>query len=106
VAAGGRLSGWRVVAGGVELRVKAQPKSRRPGLAGWIEGVDGARLKLAVAEAPEDGRANRAICALLAGALGVPPSAIAVVQGAASREKTCRIAGDPARLADALERLA
>ncbi|WP_241665361.1 DUF167 domain-containing protein [Teichococcus oryzae] len=106
VAAGGWLTGWRVVDGGVELRVKAQPRSRRPGLGGWVDGADGPRLKLAVTAAPEDGRANKAICALLAEALHVPPSAIAVVQGATSREKTLRIAGEPARLAQAMENLA
>ncbi|WP_235035257.1 DUF167 family protein [Roseomonas sp. 18066] len=100
------LPAWRAVEGGVELRVKAQPKARRAGLLGWMDGADGPRLKLAVHAAPEDGRANRAICALLATLLHVPPSAIAVVQGAAAREKTCRIAGDPARLAEQLETLA
>nr|WP_237182421.1 DUF167 domain-containing protein [Roseomonas marmotae] len=92
------------------MRVKAQPRARRPGLQGLVEAADGPRLKLAVNEAPEDGRANRAICALLAEALHVPPSRIAVVQGAASREKTCHIAGDSAalaaRMAEILERLA
>jgi len=108
VPAGGRLSrhpALRVVAEGVELRVKAQPRARRPGLQGMMEGADGPRLRLAVSEAPEDGRANRAICALLAAALHVPPSRIAVVQGLASREKTCRIAGDPGTLAPLLARL-
>lgn len=102
----GALRGWRAVEGGVELRVKAQPRSRRPGLGGWVDSATGPRLKLAVNVVPEDGRANRAICELLAGALHVPPSAIAVVQGATSREKTCRIAGDPARLSETLETLA
>jgi uncharacterized protein YggU (UPF0235/DUF167 family) len=108
VAAAGRLTAaqaWRAVADGVELRVKAQPRARRPGLQGLVCSADGPRLKLAVNEAPEDGRANRAICALLAGALHVPPSRIAVVQGAASREKTCHIAGDPAALLKILETL-
>lgn len=82
----------------MELRVKAQPRARRPGLHGMVEGADGPRLRVAVNAAPEDGRANRAICALLAEALHVPPSRIAVVQGATSRDKTCRIAGDPADL--------
>jgi uncharacterized protein len=108
VAAAGRLSAtaWRAVADGVELRVKAQPRARRPGLGGLVESADGPRLKLAVAEAPEDGRANRAVCALLGAALHVPPSRIAVVQGAAAREKTCHIAGDPAALLHQLETLA
>ncbi|MFC3125340.1 DUF167 domain-containing protein [Pseudoroseomonas globiformis] len=110
MAAGGGLSGeeaagWRAISGGVELRVRAQPKSRRPGVQGWVAAVDGPRLKLAVAEAPEDGRANKAICTLLAGLLHVAPSAIAVVRGAASREKTLRIGGDPELLGDRLENL-
>jgi uncharacterized protein YggU (UPF0235/DUF167 family) len=109
VAAAGRLSrggAWRAVVDGVEVCVKAQPRARRPGLGGLVDSADGPRLKLAVNEAPEDGRANRAICALLAAALHVPPSQVAVVQGAASREKTCHIAGDPAQLSKALETLA
>lgn len=101
----GPLKGWREIPGGVELRVKAQPRARRPGIGGWAEAMGGPRLKVAVNAAPEDGRANRAICALLAGALHVPPSAIAVVQGATSREKTCRIEGDALRLGAILERL-
>lgn len=105
MAPGGPLRGWRPVEGGVELRVKAQPRARRAGLAGWLDAPDGPRLKVAVQAPPEDGRANKAICALLAEALHVPISAIAVVQGAAAREKTCRIAGDPARLAEQLENL-
>ncbi|MBI0432973.1 DUF167 domain-containing protein [Roseomonas sp. KE0001] len=97
--------GWRGLPGGVELRVKAQPRARREGIQGWMEALGGPRLRVAVNAAPEDGRANRAICALLAAALHVPPSAIAVVHGAASREKTCRIEGDPLRLAEQLERI-
>jgi uncharacterized protein YggU (UPF0235/DUF167 family) len=69
------------------------------------EGADGPRLRLAVNAAPEDGRANRALCVLLAAALHIPPSRIAVVQGVASREKTCRIAGDPGTLVPLLARL-
>jgi uncharacterized protein (TIGR00251 family) len=109
VAAAGRLSrgaAWRAVADGVEVCIKAQPRSRRPGLGGLVCSADGPRLKLAVSAAPEDGRANRAICDLLAAALHVAPSQVAVVQGATSREKTCRIAGDPAQLSKALEFLA
>jgi hypothetical protein len=87
----------------VELRVKAQPKSRRPGVGGVSP--DGAALRVAVTAAPEDGRANRAVCAAVAEALQVAPSAVSVTQGATSRLKTLRIAGDPARLSETLDRL-
>ncbi len=83
--------------------MRVQPKSRRPGLGGLAP--DGAALRVAVTEAPEDGRANRAVCAAVAQALHVAPSAVTLAQGATARIKTLRIAGDPARLSDHLQRL-
>lgn len=97
---------WRPLAEGVEVRVKVQPRARRAALGGTAPAADGLRLRVAVTEAPEDGRANRAVCAALAGALDVAPSAVEVAAGAAAREKTLRVAGDPARLGARLEALA
>jgi len=94
---------WRVMADGVLVAVKVQPKSRRPGLLG--RSTDGERLRIAVSEPAEGGRANRAACAALAKALGVPASAISLVVGAASREKTLHVSGDRARLAASLVHL-
>ncbi|MCA3352218.1 MAG: DUF167 domain-containing protein [Roseomonas sp.] len=88
------------------VRIRVQPKSRRPGLEGLRPSADGPRLRVAVTEAPEDGRANRAACAALASALGVPASLIEVAQGATAREKTLRISGDPAQLIPRIEALA
>lgn len=82
--------------------MKAQPRSRRPGLGGLAP--DGA-LRVAVTDPPEDGRANRAVAAALAKALGVAPSAVTLAQGAGARLKTFRIAGDPAVLSETLRRL-
>ncbi len=96
---------WRVEPGGVSLRVKVQPRAKRAGLLGLAPGADGPRLRLAVTEAPEDGRANRAVCAALARALGLPPSAAEVAQGQAAREKLIFIAGDPGALAPRVEAL-
>jgi uncharacterized protein (TIGR00251 family) len=101
-----RSSAWRAVEGGVELRVKARPGARREGLLGLAEGIDGPRLRVAVAAAPEDGRANRALCALLADALRLAPSRIAVTQGLTSREKTVRIEGNAGDIAARLATLA
>ncbi|MBX6746110.1 MAG: DUF167 domain-containing protein, partial [Acetobacteraceae bacterium] len=70
---------WRAGPDGVSVRVKVQPRARRPGLQGVVPSADGPRLKVAVTEAPEDGRANRAVCATLAKALGIAPSAVQVV---------------------------
>ena len=96
---------WRAGPDGVTLRVKAQPRARRPGLGGLAPGPDGPRLRLAVTEAAEDGRANRAACAAIGAALGIAASAVTVVQGAGSREKLLHVAGDPAALAPRLKAL-
>lgn len=96
---------WRHLAEGVELRVRAQPKAKRPGVTGVVDGADGPRLRIAVSAAPEDGRATRAVAGAIADLLGVPPSAVSLVAGAASREKTFRVAGDPAALGAALARI-
>ena len=97
---------WRAEAAALLVRVKVQPKSRRPGLDGLSPGIDCPRLRVAVTEAPENGRANRAVCAALAAALGIPVSVVEVTQGAAAREKTLRISGDPTLLIPRIEALA
>ena len=79
--------------------VKVQPKSRRPGIQGLAPDIAGVRLRVAVTEAAEDGRANRAVCALLADALGIGASQVSVLQGASSRQKTLLAEGDSAQLA-------
>jgi len=75
--------------GGVLIRVKAVPGASRD----QIAGVLGDRLKVKVAAPPEGGKANRAICALLAKELGVKPSRVEIVSGATSAEKVVRVAG-------------
>jgi uncharacterized protein (TIGR00251 family) len=71
----------------VLLQIRVQPRARREGSAG----VAGDRLKLCVAAAPTEGRANAAIVALVAGLAGVPRAAVAIVRGRTSRSKTIRI---------------
>lgn len=82
----------------MRVAVKVQPGARRAGVLGCVPDVQGTRLKIAVAEPPEDGRANRAVCAALAAALGVPVAKVAVVHGTSSRQKTLHVAGDTAAL--------
>ncbi len=96
---------WHPVPDGVAVAVKVQPKSRRPGLHGAVPSADGQRLRIGVTEAAEGGRANRAACAALADALGLAPSAVRLVLGATSREKTLHVAGDPAALGAMLAEL-
>lgn len=96
---------WRASEGGVRVAVKVQPKSRRPGVGGRAPDVDGERLRIGVAEAAEDGRANRAACAALAAVLGVRQGDVSVALGATSRDKTLFVAGDAGVLAARLEAL-
>ncbi len=86
---------WRATPEGVNVAVKVQPRARRPGVQGAAPTADGPRLRIAVSEPPEDGRANRAACAALAGALRVAPSTVSVTAGAGAREKLLFVSGDP-----------
>ena len=98
-------SPFRLTGDGVRVRLRVQPRARRIKVDGQIVEADGGvALKVAVTEAPEDGRANAAVIALLAKALDLPKSAFAVVSGAADRRKIIHLQGDPARLMQALER--
>jgi len=86
---------WHETPAGVTVMAKVQARSRRPGLLGVVDSADGPRLRIGVAEAAEGGRANRAACATLAQALGVPSSAVRLVAGSASRQKRLLVTGDP-----------
>lgn len=93
------ISAWRRIAGGISIAVKVQPKARRPGMQGTMQSADGPRLKVGVSEAAEDGKANKAACAILARAFGVSPAAVSVVIGASNREKVIHVTDDPEILA-------
>ena len=80
---------WRATPDGVTVAVKVQPKARRPGLQGAAATADGPRLRIAVSEPPEDGRANRAACVALAEALRVAASAVRVTAGAGAARSCC-----------------
>ncbi len=78
---------------GVRILVKVVPGASRDAIVGTHgEGAE-ARLKVRVAAPPEGGKANKAVCALLAQALGVRASAVDVVAGRASRDKTVFVDG-------------
>lgn len=77
------------IPGGATLAVKAAPGASRD----RIVGVLGDRLKVAVAAAPEKGKANKAIAAALAKALGLPVADVVLRSGATHPLKEFVIAG-------------
>ncbi|TXH39100.1 MAG: DUF167 domain-containing protein [Rhodospirillaceae bacterium] len=88
------------VADGIRLRLKVAPKARRTAIGDIMADADGAPvLKVAVTAAPEDGKANAAVIALLAKEWGVAKTAISVVSGATDRRKLVEIRGQPEELA-------
>lgn len=80
------------VRGGTRLRLRVKPGARKTA----ILGVHGGALKIAVAAAPEKGKANRAVVALLADALGLNASEVTIVAGESSQDKVAEVALDPA----------
>ena len=85
--------------GGTLVRVRVQPRAGRDA----IGGTRGDALLVKVKAPPVDGKANDAVCRLLARAAGVPPSSAELVRGASARDKVVRLPGVAA--ADAAERL-
>jgi uncharacterized protein YggU (UPF0235/DUF167 family) len=98
---------YRLRPDGIDLFVRLTPNARREGFSGLVAGAgDAVRLAAHVRAVPEKGRANEALIALAAEALDVPRSSMSLVAGATARLKTLRIAGEPERLAGAVEALA
>lgn len=71
----------------MRLTVKVSPKASRNAITGW----HGEALKISVTVAPEKGKANEAVIALLADALHLPKSAFSVVRGATTSQKLIEI---------------
>jgi uncharacterized protein YggU (UPF0235/DUF167 family) len=69
------------------LTVKAQPRSKSPG----VEELGADHFRVRVRAAPEKGRANVEIADRLAAHLGVPLSRLTLVRGATSSRKLFRL---------------
>lgn len=80
------------------IEVRLRPRGDRDELLGLRDGV----LQARVTAPPVDGRANKALCRLVAKRLGVPSSRVSVVRGKRSRDKLVAVDG---LAAASLERL-
>ena len=91
------MSWYRRTEQGWLISVHAQPGAKKSAVAG----LHGESLKIRVAAPPVEGKANAALTAFVAGALGLPRRSVRIVKGESSREKLLLVAdsaADPARL--------
>jgi uncharacterized protein len=81
-----------VLAGGAEgvtLKLKVVPGASKTAISGLL----GNRVKVTVAAAAESGKANRAVCKLLADIFGLPVRNVCIIAGATQPRKTAELAG-------------
>jgi hypothetical protein len=84
---------------GVRVALRVAPKSSANRILGCADEADGGRvLKVAVTAAPEDGKANNAVIALLAKEWKLPKRDLTIATGAAARREVIHVAGDPSAL--------
>lgn len=86
-------SPWNSPPAFVTVAVRVIPRAARDRLDGWRQG----RLLVRTTAPPLQGRANDAVRALIADALGLAPSAVEVIRGAQTRDKLLRVRGRPQR---------
>jgi uncharacterized protein YggU (UPF0235/DUF167 family) len=90
---------WRATPDGVVISCRLTPKGGRDAIEGVARLADGRGVLLArVRSAAEDGRANDALCALLAAKLDAPASRVRLAAGAMSRVKQVAVKGEPEAL--------
>lgn len=71
------------------IAVKVVPRAARDEIVGWLGGA----LKVRIAAPPTDGRANAALEAVLADALGLPRKSVRVASGHGAARKLIEIDG-------------
>ncbi len=70
-----------------KIDVHVRPNARRPGL----EATESDSVRVRVTAAPENGKANDAVCAVLAKELGLAKSDVQIVAGHRARRKVVEI---------------
>lgn len=92
---------FRREAGALLIALKVTPKASADRVGGLVDAADetgavGRRLALHVTAPPANGAANKAVVKLLAKALSLPKTSLAIVSGTTGRHKVVRIATDDA----------
>jgi uncharacterized protein (TIGR00251 family) len=100
------LQAWKIAGRQIELRVRLTPSGGRDAIDGVEKDTEGLPyLKARVTAVPEDGKANKALIALLSKTLKIPKSSISFVSGETSRKKILRLDGEPEDLLGKLEKV-
>jgi uncharacterized protein (TIGR00251 family) len=73
----------------VDLKIRLQPRAKRNAIVDERNGV----VRVSVAAAPVEGRANAALCKLIAKRSGIARGRVSVISGERSREKVVRVEG-------------
>lgn len=90
----------------MELRVRLTPSGGRDAIDGVETDAEGqAYVKARVTAVPEDGKANKALVALLSKTLKISKSSISFVSGETSRKKILRLEGEPEDIVIKLQKL-
>ena len=71
------------------LTIRLQPRAKRNAILEERDGV----LRVTVAAAPVEGKANAALCKLIAKHAGVARGRVSVIRGERSRDKIVRVEG-------------
>lgn len=94
---------WHAFPDHVRLSVRLTPNGGRDAIDGLETVSDGeCYLKARVSVAPEKGKANKALIALLSKSLGLPKSTLIIISGDTARKKILRIEGEPEDLMEKL----
>lgn len=72
-----------------DLTIRLQPRAKRNAIVDERDGV----MRVSVAAAPAEGRANAALCKLIAKRAGIARGRVSVIRGERSREKVVRVDG-------------
>ncbi|MGN6486888.1 MAG: DUF167 family protein [Devosia sp.] len=97
---------YRTTPTGLTLHLRVTPNAGADRIEGTEQRDDGsAVLLLRVKAVPDKGKANAAVIALLAKALGVPKSAVTLIAGDTARLKTVAVEGESEDLARRLAEL-
>lgn len=97
---------WSIDGEALRLSVRLTPNGGKDAVDGIDNDVEGrSYLKARVTAVPEDGKANKALIALLAKKLKIAKSSISLISGDTARKKILRIEDEPEYVIKQLENL-